>query len=294
MKRVHVLLSGLLVLSSGILANAGTFSLLSDGNDLSFWTSRAGTDDAGPGDGYPTFGTSHGIINVDSGSKPAGFGTGDVARVWDLSVTDKPEVQADISPRTKPFRIDFESYDESANDSSNAIRFRVANRGKSITSESRSAFSFSWQADGEITAKSEGGGGSVSTMSSDPIVGASAQTLIINPSTTDTYVYSLFGENRTLNPLSYDAYIDGVLFNNDNTPDEINGLEFTLTKSPVDFVPANGIGRIGLVGSSNSGLDPDYLFDNITLTDLVMGVPEPSSLILLIGSVMFMAGSRRK
>ena len=86
--------------------------------------------------------------------------------------------------------------------------------------------------------------------------------MIANPADSGTYRYSLFEETRTLNPTSYDVFIDELLF----TADFENGLPFTLTKSEVDYEPELGLQRFGLFGSSNANVDPDYLFDNIILS----------------------------
>ena len=181
-----------------------------------------------------------------------------------------------------------------SNGTSKALRFRMANQGDSITSESRSAFSVSWQVDGKLTAKYQdpNSTGGVATLSSDPLVGAQDISLVINPSDTNSFAYNFFGVARTLNPLSYDVYVNGSLFNVDAgpNPDFDNGLEFTLGKSAGNYDPALGLGRIGIVGSSSGDFGPDYLFDNVILDT----IPEPSSVALLLGSVLLLAGSARR
>ncbi|MEQ9461241.1 MAG: PEP-CTERM sorting domain-containing protein [Phycisphaeraceae bacterium] len=228
-------------------------------------------------------GSTFGIELLDAGTVPASpFGTGNALRLYDFSTEDKPELQKDLdAPITGAFRVDFSSFDNSVNDSSSAIRFRMANTGDSISSESRSAFSLSWQADGEVTAKSEGGFGSVATKSSDALVGVQQITMVGNAAVAGNYDYTLFGVSRSLNPQSYDVYINGVLFNDSSDADEINGLEFTLTKSAGNYDPALGLGRLGLIGSSNSNVDPDVFYDNIILRTGDDVIPEPASALLL-------------
>ena len=195
-------------------------------------------------------------------SAPTPFGDGDALRMFDLSTTDKPEMQGEFAtPLLEPFRIDFMSFNQSTSASSKAIRFRMANQGDNVTSESRVAFSLSWQADGKVTAKYEGGGGTVATLGSSPLSGVHTVTVVVNPMTSGNHAYSLFGENRTLQPTSYDVFIDGTLLNSSFA----NGLEFTLTKSAGTFDPALGLGRFGLHGSSDGDVDPDYLYDNIVV-----------------------------
>lgn len=191
------------------------------------------------------------------------FNDGNALRMFDFSTDGKPELQGEFSaPLLEPFRVDFMSLNQSSNSSSKAIRFRMANAGDDVTSESNVAFSLSWQADGRVTAKYEGGGGSVATLSSAPLVGAHDITLVVNPAISVTYTYGFFGAPRTLNPTSYDVYIDDVLLNSGFA----NGLEFTLTKSEGTFDPALGLGRFGLHGSSNADVDPDMMFDHIVLS----------------------------
>jgi hypothetical protein len=193
---------------------------------------------------------------------PTVFNDGDALRMYDLSNADKPELQGDLAaPLLDPFRVDFRSFNQSANASTKAIRFRMANHGDSVTSESRVAFSLSWRANGTVTASYEGGGGTAPTVSSSALAGVHDITLIAFPATSGNFTYTLFGGTRTLNPTSYDVYIDGGLLNTAFA----NGLPFTLTKSTGVYDPALGLGRFGLHGSSNSDVDPDYLFDNILL-----------------------------
>ncbi len=228
---------------------------------------------------------------------PTAFGTGDAMRMIDFYDMDKPELQGELAaPLLEPFRIDFQSINESPASSSSAIRFRMANSGQSITSESRSAFSLSWQADKKVSAKyngsADGNTGDVDTTSSDPLEGLSDITLIANGATAGTYAYSLFGETRTLNPLSYDVYIDGALLNSstegDPKHDEFkNGMLFHFESSG-NYDPNLGLQRFGLLGSSDSNVDPDVSFDNVILrtgSDIGAAIPEPSSLVMLLAGL---------
>jgi hypothetical protein len=64
--------------------------------------------------------------------------------------------------------------------------------------------------------------------------------------------------------LHYDVYLNGVLVNDGTTADQANGLQFHTERSSSYFAD-DGIGRFGLVGSSNTDTFPDYDFDNIVL-----------------------------
>ena len=180
----------------------------------------------------------------------------------------------------------------------------MANTGKSISSEGRSTFSVSWQADGKLTAKFQGSAdddpNDVDTLGSDPLEGVQDVTLVAS-GPTDSYSYSLFGTSRTLDPLSYDVYINGELLNatveGDALHDDLkNGLAFHTIRSAADYDPSLGIQRFGLIGSSNSNVDPDVLFDNIILRTGadIAPIPEPgTSLLLLMGATGFLTLRRR-
>ena len=226
-----------------------------------------------------------GVVNVVA---PTAFGTGDAMRMFDFNTADKPELQGETATAlTSAYRIDFQGLNNSVASSTKAIRFRMANTGKSISSESRSAFSLSWQADGKVTAKYSDGGlndgdaNDVDTKSTDALIGVHDVTIIGNNDVSATYAYSLFGESRTLNAQSYDVYIDGVLLNSGSDAWYANGMKYTLEKSAADYDPALGIQRFGLIGSGNSDVDPDIQFDNIILRTGTDIIPEPAALGLM-------------
>lgn len=276
-------------------------SSASRADTLNIYTENVDAFDAAQdlGDGV----NPYGVMTVAEADSP--FSDGNAIRVVDLYDQDKPELQGELAaPLLEPFRIDFQSFDQSTASSSSAIRFRMANSGLSISSESRSAFSISWQADGELTAKyqgtADGNAADVDTTSTEALEGVQNITMIANGSLADTYSYNVFGDDRTLNPLSYDIYINGDLLNSSmegdtNHDDFKNGLMFHTLKS-TDYDPALGLQRFGLIGSSNSNTDPDVLYDNVILStgDDIL-IPEPgSSFLLLVGSVWMLARRRRQ
>ena len=242
------------------------------------------------------------------------FNAGNAMAFDNMVTTDKPELQGEISTLTggstlmNAFRVDFQSFNNSSNyTSSTAIRFRMANSGKSITSESRSAFSASWQSDGKINAKysdhglNDGSSGDVDTTSTsfanENLYKVIDVTIIGNAQVAGTYGYSLFGETRTLNPQSYDMYVNdgsGWELLNDGTDEWFaNGMSFTLEKSAAEYDPALGIGRFGLVGSSDSNTGTQMMYDNILLKTGADVIPEPATLGLLGISGAFMLVARR-
>ena len=226
-------------------------------------------------------GINDGVENV---AAPTAFGTGDALRMYDFNTTDKPELQGEFASALKSaYRIDFQSLNQSANASTKAIRFRMANSGQSVTTEDHTAFSLSWQADGKITAKysdsglSDGDATDVDTKSTAVLTGVHDVTIVGNNDTSATYAYSLFGESRVLNPQSYDVFIDGVLLNSGSDAWYANGMKYTLENSDANYDPALGIQRFGLFGSGSSDVDPDVEFDNIVLRTGNDIVPEPAS-----------------
>ncbi len=291
------------------LAFLVTAPLIAQADVINFYTGATGdlASDLAVFDAVQDFGdgvNSYGVFNIDAADSP--FGDGNAVRLVDLYDGDKPEIQGEFAePIFEPFRIDFQSFDQSPASSSSAIRFRMANSGQSISSEGRSAFSLSWQADGKVSAKYQGNAddnpSDVDTTSSDALVGVQDITMVANGALSGDYTYSLFGIERTLNPLSYDVYINGELLNSSMEGDDkheefMNGMAFHTLRS-TDYDPALGIQRFGLIGSSNSNTDPDVLYDNITFftgADIAP-VPEPgSSLLLLVGSSVWMLGRRRR
>lgn len=236
-------------------------------------------------------GTTWGVENV---AAPTAFGSGDAMRIYDLDAGEKPELQGELaSPLLGAFRIDFQSLDQSTGvlDPGAALRFRMGNSGDSITSENRVAFSLSWQADGELTAKHSDPGdgvGDVDTLSSAALVGVQTITLVANGAASGTYSYNLFGGSRTIDPLSYDVYINGTLLNTAFA----TGLAFHEDKTGSIYNPALGLQRFGIVGSSDADFDPDYQFDNIVLRTGVH-IPEPSVLGLLLVAAGVMGVVRR-
>lgn len=247
-------------------------------------------------------GTFYAVQTVPEGSSP--MADGNAIRLFDFSPDDKPELQGELAaPLLEPFQIDFQSFDRSTVASSSAIRFRLANSGSSISSESRSALSLSWQSDGEFTAKyngsADGSTTDVDTTSSEQLVGVQDITMIANGALAGTYTYNAFGVERTLNPQSYDIYINGELLNDSmdgdaNHDDFKNGLLFH-DRPTDDFDATLGIQRFGLIGSSNSNVNPDVIFDNIILRtgDDITAIPEPATVILATLGLGLVAIRRR-
>lgn len=260
-------------------------------------------------------GATYGVFDVPGpGLSPSPFGTGNALQFVDFSDSDKPEIYGELAaPLLEPFRVDFQSYNLSNAGSTQAIRFRMGNAGVKVDSENRAAFSVSWQADGDVGGKyngsDDGNTTDVDTKNSAPLDADPANpsvhdiTMIANGALAGTLKYSQFGEVRTLNPLSYDLYIDGELLNSSNPGDGkhaefINGMLFHFEKSGSSYDETLGLQSFGLFAGSSSGIDPNVAFDNIVLTtaeDMGLGVPEPMSLSLLIAGVFAgLVGSRRR
>jgi hypothetical protein len=202
---------------------------------------------------------------------PTPFDDGNALRMFDFSSGGKPELQGELDETLfSGFRVDFQSLNQSTVTSSNSIRFRVANSGKSITSGDRSAITLSWLADGSLAASYYDVATEMMTSNiSAVLVGTNDITLIANGTTNLNYSYDLFGVARTLNPLSYDLFINGSLLNDAGVTPGIPTNGLTFAEVP-EYTPALGIKRFGLVGSSIDATDPDIWFDNILLESFVV------------------------
>ncbi|QDT67888.1 hypothetical protein MalM25_07960 [Planctomycetes bacterium MalM25] len=303
MKRVlQTALVGCVVTSIGGSAFAETINWFTE--DLTAWNDTGRND---LGDFVEPYGV---FVETDftatGGLAASPFGDGNAVRLLDLTDQDKAEIHGQLAaPVFEPFRIDFQSQNESTVDTTKAIRFRMGNNDVNITSEKRAAFSISWQADGDIGGKysgAEDGIGDVDTKNSSPLTGVQDVTMIANGALTGTYTYDLFGETRTLDPLHYDLYIGGVLLNSsspgDSKHDDFkNGMQFHYDKSDNEYDTSLGLQQFALFSSGTSDTGPDVYFDNIifrTGDDIGNLVPEPSSLLALICGVAFTASASRR
>lgn len=272
--------------------------------DLSAWND-VGRNDLG--DGVEPYGVFEGTDFTSTGGLAASpFGSGNAVRLVDLTDLDKPEIHGQLAnPLFEPFRIDFQSQNESTVETTKAIRFRMGNNDINVTSEKRAAFSISWQADGDIGGKysgAEDGVGDVDTKNSDPLTGVQDVTMIANGNLTDPYTYNILGETRTLDPLHYDLYIGGVLLNSSSPGDAKhddfkNGMQFHYDKSDNEYDTSLGLQQFALFGSGTSDTGPDVYFDNIIFTtgdDIGNTVPEPSSLLALISATALSVSAARR
>lgn len=295
-------LSGCLAAAIGGSAFAETINWYTE--DLSAWND-VGRNDLG--DGILPYGVFEGTDFTSTGGLAASpFGTGNALRLVDFTDQDKAEIHGQLAaPLFEPFRIDFQSQNESPVASTRAIRFRMGNNDINITSEKRAAFSISWQADGDIGGKysgAEDGIGDVDTKNSDPLTGVQDVTMIANGALSGTYTYNLFGETRTLDPLHYDLYIGGVLLNSSSEGDAKhddfkNGMQFHYDKSDNEYDTSLGLQQFALFSSGTGDTDPDVYFDNIifsTGADIGNQVPEPSSLLILMGVAALAAPAVRR
>lgn len=289
MKRDKIITLAALLLAAPAMLQAAVITLYDGstgniGTDTAAFNVHQDFDDGGD----PAVET---VYNV---AAPTPFGTGNAMVMVDMVTTDKPELRGELgAPLTGAYRFDFQAYNQSTYGGSKAIRFRLGNTGENVGSEGNTPFSLSWQADGKVTAKYDDGG-SRSTLSSDPLLNQVLNISVIgNNSTSTGYGYSLFGETRSLNMSSYDVYINGVLFNSD--VEFANGLAYTLPSSS-GYDPALGTQAFGLLGSGNSDIGPDVMFDNIILRTGTDVIPEPATLSLMgltAGAFLFIRRRRR-
>lgn len=217
-------------------------------------------------------GVNDGVVLLTDGSP---FGTGVYVRYFDFNPSDKPETQGELpTPILGPFQLSFQSVNQSVSaDGSPAIRWRMANSGVSIASQANSAFSLSWHADRTFSASYLTSSNTIASVSTPPqSTGVHAFMVVGNGSTNESYAYTRDAVSRTLDPLSYDVYIDGELLNSD--PAFAGGLGFAVGAA-AQYNPAMGLKRFGLIGSSDANVDPDVLYDNILLNIGEVAVDPP-------------------
>lgn len=228
----------------------------------------SGNDDlAGIDNRFESDGSTFVVATVDGSGV---FGSGDALRIADLSALDKPEAVWSTAPSiTDGFRIDMKAANNGfVSGSSVDINLRFTNTGLSASTQSNVFATISFEADSLLKVN----GSSIGDFSGGPL----DLSFVINNSDTNALTYTLFGEEKTLAANSINTYIGGVLADADRS----------ITPG-ASYVSASGIGILGFIGESDSKMDADYLFDDITLytgADIsTSAVPEPSTYALLLG-----------
>lgn len=261
-------ISSLLTRSAAVFAAIVGLSLSANAQSYVLYEDAA--DEAGFNERHETDGTTY-IADTIIGS--GAFGTGDALRIADLSASDKPEVVWNSaafggSDITTAFRIDLDALNNTpANTGSVDINMRFADSGDSIGSSGNQLNTISFEESGKLKIN----GSTVHTFS-----GATSVSFLTNVDTVNSIMYTAWDQTgATLAADSIATFVNGVLV---DTRSNNNGAGFD---------SLSGVNKYGFTGESDSKLNADYLFDNITLLRgaeagiITAAVPEPSSLAIL-------------
>ena len=246
-------------------ANADVITLYEDASDF------AGISEV------ESDGTTFVVENITNSA----IGDGDALRIFDGSDTRKPQAYWDLDDTINDaFRLDFSAAIANADSmNQNDILLRFGNNNTDRPdSSSRTFGTFSFEQDGSL--KSDG------STRGDFLAGPLDISIVGNINSTPL-TYTLFGVDRTLDPLSTDLYVDGVL---------VEASEALNIGS--NIVVADGINEFGFLGQSDATVGGDFSFDNVILftgSDISTSVvPEPSSAALLMGGLFSLGLVRRR
>ncbi len=214
---------------------------------------------------------------ADRGVQLTSFGSGNGMQVYQDEGASQATSTGVISDTgvTDPLRLDMDFVNNSDHSAGFAIiQFALGNPDGTPTFSSAVPFYLQFRSDSRVRVYYNGGNSLGSTLTS----GTHTLSLIINPSTTESYTYEALNGSgeRTILPSTLDAYVDDVIMGAD-----LDGFDFFSNS----YVPANGIGSIGwATGVTAGSIDVDYTYGNVLVTSLI---PEASSssMVLALGAM---------
>ena len=228
-------------LAAGEPLFVNTFEDLADFNEIS--PAAATADD--------------GVVLVDATTTPPNLaGTGSGMRYYSYSPTVNVRAFQDFAfPDGFRFEVTFYNNNSETLDPFHGPRLRFGNTGGRLQTQSHAAFEILLRKDDRVRAAFAGGN---TEMNVAPAT-AHVLTLYVNAQTSGQITYEGPTSTRTLDPMSYDAYVNGVLIGTTE-----NGMPFM---NGADYDQAQGIGRFGLnVASTHIG--GDYTFDDLSITQI--------------------------
>jgi hypothetical protein len=219
---------------------------------------------------------TNGVVIVDGATTPANPFAGNAIRVFDTSVSANTFVQRNYSSGADPlqlFQFDAAISAGAASSGNDSIRFRVSNQSVDLTSNTNAPFELELRMNGDIRAAGE----TASTFAAGTVAG-SLISIYTNTATISSTGIDLAGNSLTLNAGHFAVYTG-------TTQQAI--LQFN--SASTGFTQASGLGRFGFVSGSGA-TGGDYIFDNLAIN----AIPEPSSLILILGALATGAFMKRR
>lgn len=199
-----------------------------------------------------------GVDLVDAGTTPTNLaGTGGGLRFYDYSATVGVRALQDIAlPAGFKLEVTFYNNNYDIVNTFHGPTLRFGNTGASLASSTNTAFYVNFRKNDVVRAYYTGGAyADVAVASSAPHV----LTLYVNADTANPLTYEGPSATRTLDPMCFDAYVDGVLIGS-----TANGMLFI---NPAGYVPASGIGRFGF-NTSSTHIGADFTFDDLSISPL--------------------------
>lgn len=207
---------------------------------------------------------NEGVVLVDATTTPPNLaGTGSGMRIYNYPPTavNVRAFQEFALPGGFRFEVTFYNNNSESENAWHGPRLRFGNTGGSLQTGSHAAFEILFRKDDRVRAASADGD---TEMTFAPAT-AHVLTLYVNPRTSGQITYEGPTSTRTLDPMSYDAYVNGVLVGA-----TANGMPFL---NGADYNEALGIGRFGWnISSAHYG--GDYTFDDLSIS-LIGSPTEP-------------------
>lgn len=199
-----------------------------------------------------------GVTLADATTTPANLaGPGSGMRFFDYSTSASVRALQDIVlPKAFKLEVAFYNHNVDSTDTFQGPTLRFGNTGASLASSTNATFYINFRKDNAIRAYYFGNAYGEVQVSPGA---AHTLTIYVNADTTESVTYEGPSAARTLGPMTFDAYVNGVRIGT-----AANGLPFM---NPSGYTPANGIGRFGF-NTSSTHTGADFSFDNLIISPL--------------------------
>lgn len=198
-----------------------------------------------------------GVVIIDAHSTPPNpIGEGGAMRFYDYSTTAGTRAFEDVSlPRAFKLELFFANLNVETTNPWEGPTLRFGNTGAALASSSNAAFYVNFRKDNTVRAY-HGDGYTDLVPSAD---GVHRLTMYVNANETASVTYEGFSASRTLEPMSFDVYVDDVLVGTSGA-----GFPFI---NPAGYDRGKGLGRFGFVTASTQQ-GADFVFDRISISPL--------------------------